>query len=195
MFTVFFPAETFALLVSGGFDSAVMLHLYCLEAKKRNQSTLNCITADKNSGATHFSKLICDWAKQKHQIEINQIFVSTPEHLHHSMQINNAAQQVSGQGFKTLICAETKNPPVELPGEAPVRTPQNLNLQGWHFPFADLNKKDTVNLANELGILEDVSILSHTCTQTVAERCGECWQCSERQWAFNELGFEDPGNY
>ena len=195
MFTVFFPDESFALFVSGGFDSAVMLHLYCLEAKKRNRTTLHCITADRGFAAIEFSQGVCDWAKQKHGVEINHIVVPTPEGMHNSREVAHAAEKVYHYGFKTLICAETKNPPVELPGTAPTRVPQTLNIPGWHFPFSHLDKKDTIQLAFDLGILDEIAPISHTCTTTTGIRCGFCWNCHERKWAFDELGLEDSGNY
>jgi tRNA(Ile)-lysidine synthase TilS/MesJ len=41
MFTVFFPENRFGLFVSGGFDSALMLYLYAIEAKNRKINQLN----------------------------------------------------------------------------------------------------------------------------------------------------------
>lgn len=195
MFTVFFPENPFALFVSGGFDSAVLLHLYCLEAKKRNKTSLNCITADRGFASIEFSQSICNWASEKHGITINHILIPIPEGMHNSREVPHAAEKVYHYGFNPLICAETKNPPVELPGTAPNRVPPNLNIQGWHFPFSELTKKDTIKLAQDLGILEEVAVLSHTCTMTTGIRCGYCWHCYERKWAFEELGITDIGVY
>ena len=195
MFTVFFPEERFGLFISGGFDSALMLHLYCLEAKQRGHSSLHCITIDRGSAAVEFAQSICEWAETKHGIKINHMIVSIPQGLHHSRHISYPAEQLFRFGFRTLISADTQNPPIKLPGSEPVRIPPDANYQGWHFPFGAVNKSETVKLANVMGVLEEIALLSHSCTETTGERCGACWQCNERKWAFNELGLKDPGNY
>lgn len=195
MYKVFFPADKFGLFISGGFDSAIMLDLYCAEAIRRQQSSLTCITIDRGSAAVEFGRSICDWAKEKHNIQIDHMIVSVPDGLHHSRHVSYPAEQLFRFGFQTLISADTQNPPVELPGTEPVRIPANAEYRGWHFPFAKMNKCETVQLANSLGILDEVSQLSHSCTETTGDRCGTCWQCSERKWAFDQAGLTDTGRY
>ena len=193
--SIIFPEDTFGLFISGGFDSALMLHLYCIEAKNKNIDTLHCITIDRGSAAVEFGKSICQWAEKLHQIKINHLIVSIPEKLHHSQHISYPAQQLFRFGFKTLISADTQNPDIKLPGTEPTRIPPDANFSGWHFPFAKMDKRETVELAHQIGILDEISELSHSCTETSGERCGSCWQCNERSWAFKEVGLIDIGKY
>jgi len=193
--SIIFPDDNFGLFISGGFDSALMLHLYCIEAKKRNLNSLRCITIDRGSAAIEFGTSICEWAENLHDIKIDHLTVSIPEGLHHSRHVSYPAEQLFRFGFKTLISADTQNPPVKLPGTEPVRIPPDVNYKGWHFPFAKMNKSETVKLAHQVGVLEDISKLSHSCTETNGERCGSCWQCSERAWAFKEVCLEDAGTF
>lgn len=195
MITVFFPENKFGLFISGGFDSALLLHLYCLEAKNKQQSSLNCITVDRGASAVEFGTAICHWAENKHDIKINHMIVSIPEGLHHSRHVSYPARQLFSLGFQTLITAETQNPPVELPGIAPRRNSPNAHTKRWYYPFSAVNKSETVRVANDLGILEEISALSHSCTQTVGDRCNICWQCNERSWAFNESNLVDIGKF
>jgi hypothetical protein len=194
-YSITIPEGNFGLFISGGFDSALMLHLYCIEAKKSGLNSLRCITIDRGSAAVDFGKSICEWAENLHEIEIDHLIVSIPVGLHHSRHVSYPAEQLFRFGFKTLISADTQNPPVTLLGTEPVRIPPDANYTGWHFPFAKIDKSETVKLAHQVGILEDISKLSHSCTETTGERCGSCWQCNERAWAFKEVGLIDPGTF
>jgi len=60
-------------------------------------------------------------------------------------------------------------------------------------PFADLDKSDLVLMAEELGILEDITELSHSCVELIRGRCGECFWCKEREWGFAAAGHLDTG--
>lgn len=193
--SILFPEDRFGLYISGGFDSALMLHLYCIEAKNRSVGTLYCITIDRGSAAIDFGKSICQWAENLHKIKIEHMIVSIPEKLHHSQHISYPSQQLFRFGFKTLISADTQNPPIKLNGTEPVRIPPDANYDGWHFPFARMDKSQTVELAHQMEVLEEISKLSHSCTETDGERCGSCWQCNERAWAFQKTGLIDPGKF
>jgi len=195
MFTVFFPENRFGLFVSGGFDSALMLYLYAIEAKNRKINQLHCITIDRGSAAIEFGQAVCDWVHTKLEIQIDQLVVAIPEGLHHSRHVSYPAEQLFRFGFNTLISADTQNPPITLDGTEPVRIPPDANYKGWHFPFAKMDKSETIKLAADLGVLDEISKISHSCTETTGARCGNCWQCNERKWAFEQTGLTDLGNY
>jgi 7-cyano-7-deazaguanine synthase in queuosine biosynthesis len=61
-------------------------------------------------------------------------------------------------------------------------------------PWFDITKDVIVATAIECG-LTDIMIHSHSCTETPMIRCGVCWWCNERAWAFNENNYTDPGRY
>jgi 7-cyano-7-deazaguanine synthase in queuosine biosynthesis len=98
--------------------------------------------------------------------------------------------------FECVIGADTTNPTVELPGLAPVRVPveEQDKWQNYKLPFLHLDKSHTVQLAHDLG-LDWLPKMTHTCTESPDIRCGQCWQCNERAWAFNLLGLEDTGTF
>ena len=60
-----------------------------------------------------------------------------------------------------------------------------------HTPLMHLSKKETVELARELGAL-DAMALTHTCYNGVRPPCGECPACILRARGFAEAGVEDP---
>ncbi len=60
-----------------------------------------------------------------------------------------------------------------------------------HTPLMNLSKKETVQLARDLGALESMA-LTHTCYLGSRPPCGECPACRLRAKGFEEAGIEDP---
>ena len=60
-----------------------------------------------------------------------------------------------------------------------------------HTPLMHLSKKQTVELACELGGL-DAMALTHTCYNGASPPCGECPACVLRAKGFSEAGVADP---
>jgi 7-cyano-7-deazaguanine synthase len=60
-----------------------------------------------------------------------------------------------------------------------------------HTPLMHLSKKQTVELARDLGALPAMA-LTHTCYEGVRPPCGECPACALRAKGFAEAGIPDP---
>jgi len=60
-------------------------------------------------------------------------------------------------------------------------------------PFYYHTKDETVNFAKDLGILEAIMPVTHSCTQQPMSRCNQCYWCQERKMAFAKLELEDTG--
>lgn len=60
-----------------------------------------------------------------------------------------------------------------------------------HTPLMHLSKKETVELAVQLGALEAMA-LTHTCYNGRRPPCGECPACRLRAGGFAEAGVRDP---
>lgn len=60
-----------------------------------------------------------------------------------------------------------------------------------HTPLMHLSKKQTVELAEQLGCLAAMA-LTHTCYKGERPPCGKCSACELRAKGFAEAGFEDP---
>jgi 7-cyano-7-deazaguanine synthase len=60
-----------------------------------------------------------------------------------------------------------------------------------HTPLMHLTKKETVELARDLGAL-DVMALTHTCYNGARPPCGECAACKLRAKGFADAGVDDP---
>ena len=189
------PTKPYRLFVSGGFDSALLLYLFCKQAQAQELSTVYVAVVDRGLASVDFAYKVCAWATVKTGILVNIEVLTIAEDLEHHRQVNEPASRLHAQNIIT-VSADTQNPPnVELPGVAPRRIAANSHYDNWHFPFSGVDKSHTVWLAQRLDILDDISAITHTCTETAGLRCGQCWQCSERAWAFNLLGYTDIGQY
>ncbi len=60
-----------------------------------------------------------------------------------------------------------------------------------HTPLMHLSKKETVELARDLGAL-DAMALTHTCYNGTRPPCGQCPACRLRAKGFEEAGVSDP---
>ena len=60
-----------------------------------------------------------------------------------------------------------------------------------HTPLMQLSKKETVELARDLGALPAMA-LTHTCYNGERPPCGECPACVLRARGFAEAGVRDP---
>ena len=60
-----------------------------------------------------------------------------------------------------------------------------------HVPLMHLSKKETVEMARDLGAL-DAMALTHTCYNGERPPCGACAACELRAQGFAEAGVEDP---
>ncbi len=60
-----------------------------------------------------------------------------------------------------------------------------------HTPLMHLSKKETVELARDVGAL-DAMALTHTCYNGKRPPCGECPACVLRAKGFEDAGIDDP---
>ena len=71
-----------------------------------------------------------------------------------------------------------------------IRLGMEFELQ-IHAPLMQRSKKETVELARDLGALPAMAN-THTCYNGARPPCGECPACKLRAKGFAEAGVEDP---
>jgi len=181
------------LFCSGGFDSTTLAYLICSIIDKHKLSTdLVIITVPRYDDSWRHAENTITWLKDKLHVKLKHLSVGDPT-LHHSKQVSSGITAMRKlDPTMLLILADTQNPTDEIQGTAPVRT-KSLNPLNYQ-PWINLDKTEVIKLAQQLGILDEVSRLSHSCTQSTELRCGSCWQCRERAWAFKKLNLIDIGD-
>ena len=193
------PPFRYGVLVSGGFDSSLLLALILMaRAEKKIKTPFTAYNVRRGCGTEKFSEemvQMMEWYfSTSIQFEHLDMLPETP----HEVQVRNSTVPLLNAGrIMTAICADTTNPPIDTPGWlAPMRVSveDQFKYKRWSLPLLHLDKSHTVGLVRKLG-LHFIETHSHTCTQLDQYRCGKCFQCQERAWAYRTLGLTDLGQH
>jgi hypothetical protein len=181
------------VMLSGGADSAILLYLLALERKlEGSDQELIPFTVARPDGAWNYVKPIVDKINQMLGTAIpDPVQVGDPT-LHHSKQGRSGELEARGKyRIDHFYYGSQQHPPVPMPGEYPAR-PEQVELPGTTIPFALVDKRHTLGLYEVFQAWPLIE-LTHSCTAQTQGRCGECYNCKEREWALSELGITDPG--
>lgn len=180
------------LFISGGFDSCLLAELVFRridEIKSINKITIYTVPRYDDS-SVHASRICC-WLKERYpNISFDTQLVGNPNE-HHSQQVLSGILESIENSNVRIVLGDTAISADMLEESAPTRI-ESKNPQIVQ-PFLDYDKTLTISMANDLGLLEEISKLTHTCTESKTLRCRVCWQCRERAWAFTKLGLVDKG--
>jgi len=173
------------IMLSGGMDSALLLYLLA----KNLDSAIYPFTIPKTDGAARYVNSIVDWINIKLNKTIYQPQLVGNPNLHHTQIVNSAMKEIDSK-YDILFFAGNTYPETILPnGPVRVKRTNPKHVQ----PFFDLYKTDILQGYIDNHIM-DLLLLTHTCTEQQIGRCTTCWQCKERQWAFEQLCIIDPSN-
>jgi len=189
------------VVVSGGWDSAVLWYLVKNSCLQREQECV-AYTVPKLDGAEHYANLVLKWYADKTKTEfIPTRIVGNLNSENTSDYVKSGVLEILDEKYSDFVfCGMNKYPPNQaemcphdkyLPNARYVPKESDYYWVAW--PFADWYKTEVVKLAFDLGIAEEIMPITHTCTEQDRGRCGICWWCKEREWAFNELGLIDTG--
>jgi hypothetical protein len=188
------------VMVSGGADSAILLYLLALEKSLTGSShDLIPITVPRTDGAWDYAGPIVSFINGLLGTSMPApIMVGDPT-LHHSQQTNSGEREARDKhGIEHIFYGSQKHPPVPMPGEYPGRPDRihytnNQGIVTTTCPFAMLDKRHTMALFDMFQVWP-LAAITHSCTEQTKGRCGKCYNCVERKWALDELGFTDPGS-
>jgi 7-cyano-7-deazaguanine synthase in queuosine biosynthesis len=180
------------IFISGGFDSAVLgAYVFSHITKNHLDRTVVMYTVPRYDDSVVHAKRVCDWLTERFpEVKFTTITVGSGEG-HHSGQVLSGIEEALRTSNRTILLADTKIPDEDVVGESP----QRVKSKGPRViqPFFEYDKTMTIKLAESMDILDEVSKISHTCTESKTLRCGGCWQCNERSWAFTKLSLVDKG--
>jgi len=185
--------QRIGVMLSGGADSAILLYLLALERKlEGGTQEIIPFTVARPDGAWNYVKPIVDKINQMLDIALpDPIQVGDPT-LHHSKQGRSGELEARGKyNIDHFYYGSQQHPPVPMPGEYPAR-PDKIELPGTTIPFALVDKRHTLGLFEVFQAWPLIE-LTHSCTALTEGRCGECYNCKEREWALSDLGITDPG--
>ncbi len=194
--------KTIGVVVSGGFDSAVLWHLvykYCIKL----DINIKPFTVPKVDGSIRHAELVLEdscrrfGTKRLHPIQVGTVDNNNrdPEGSELYQQLLSGMRDAYGMCDVIFTGANPYAPHIIKKFGPPERN----FVKGTEYeniikqPFADYTKDWIVDIAWEEGILDDIAKITHSCVRQNRGRCGECLWCEERAWAFEENGLKDIG--
>ena len=187
------PQFKYGIMLSGGLDSAVLLYLLL-----RADSTIDIqsFTIAKSDGSHRYVSNILRYFEDQFQITLAETIIVGDPTAHHTVQSKTAVVDIlqHHKHIDYIYFATNQNPVYNFDyanGGAPNRV-----LASPHpkvvMPFIKMYKDEILKLAIDHGQAELFN-LTHSCTEQKTGRCGQCFQCKERAWAFDQLDQTDPG--
>lgn len=187
------------VMLSGGADSAILLYLLALERKMSNsEHELIPLTVPRGDGAWDYVSPIVDFVNDLLKTNLPTPIMVGDATLHHSQQTYSGERDArDNHAIQHIFYGSQAHPPVPMPGEYPARPPHihfrnNAGVITTTCPFALLDKRHTIELFDIFDVWP-LAAITHSCTHQTKGRCGACYNCVERKWALDELGFQDPG--
>lgn len=185
--------DKIGVFISGGFDSTTMFYLVCSTIMRVNPKIeLIVFTVPRYDDSSVHSERVYEWMKSVFpEITMSREIIGNPD-VHHSKQVSTGIRQALHLHRNLrLIVGDTKNPDEYLGQPGPERTDVGMSLVLQ--PFFNYDKSVVLSLAKDMEVLDKISEISHTCTESKTLRCNMCWQCKERAWAFKKLELTDVG--
>ena len=187
----FEPGKKYGVMVSGGLDSAVLLYL--LIKKLHNGNNIQPFVIPKFDVSEVFANGVIDYYNKMLLINLpNPIRVGNPELFHRDMSRSAVKEILDFHECDTIFNGLNRVPDVLVNEHSPVRETQEY--ERIKFPFLEYLKTDIISIMFEHK-LDKLMDITHTCTESIDVRCGKCWQCQERKWAFDQLGILDTGTF
>lgn len=187
----------YGIMLSGGFDSAVLLYFVLAEFKnKKLPIKLQPFTVQKFDGSYKYVDGVIEYFNTMFDIQLpNSIIVGDPS-LHHSQQNKSGVLEIfsNHKSIDKVFIGLNQNPPEPF-GDPKWEKPNRPSQSTDHriiLPFIELYKTHIVDLIFQYN-LQYLMNITHTCTEQPIGRCGICFQCSERAWAFTQLKEVDTG--
>jgi hypothetical protein len=119
--------------------------------------------------------------------------------VHHAQQSTRAVEQIFKQypTIEVIYFATNQNPLQNFDyspypqGSYPNRVKTSPHPKIL-MPFIEMYKDEILKIVFDNN-QEELLQLTHSCTEQKTGRCGQCFQCNERAWAFCQLDKTDPG--
>ena len=181
-------------MLSGGADSALLLYMIAKEQFLHNTDhDIIPLTIARSDGAVLYSPGIVNYVNKFFGMNIPQpVQIGKPDLPHKDVVRLGVVAAFAKHKLDYVYLGETQLPPDPVLGVYPVRSQQSPHQQVI-LPFVGLYKTHVIDMYYTLR-QEELLKLTHSCTERTIWRCDECFNCSERAWAFNKLNRTDPGS-
>ena len=171
------------ILLSGGLDSAI------LAAELKQKYKVNAYTFDQ-ANCLPFATKVCEIL----DINLNILDIEVNNDRN---EVIRAVDKLIENRNTDLYLGITALPPFKH-HDAPLRASQN-KIESYNkflkAPYASLQKDEVLKKGLSLPYIDKLIKYTHSCYTTNNIRCGKCFNCVERKWAFDSIGITDKGKY
>jgi 7-cyano-7-deazaguanine synthase in queuosine biosynthesis len=190
------PQFKYGIMLSGGLDSAVLLYLILKENKN---ISIQPFSIPKHDNSHMFVPGILEYFKDQFDTNISDTILVGDPNVHHSQQSTIAIKQIfkDYSEIDFVYFATNQNPTYDFDynqypkGSYPDRVKASPHPKIL-MPFIEMYKDEILKIVFDNN-QEEILLITHSCTEQKTGRCGQCFQCNERAWAFCQLNKTDPG--
>jgi 7-cyano-7-deazaguanine synthase in queuosine biosynthesis len=178
------------VLSSGGLDSSLLLYLIANEIKTSGRDVEVVALTIKRKNAMDHATRVVDYIEQTTGTKIKRMNVGDPQSSSAYQVITGMWDALFVNKFPLVFLATTAIPDVSLEDgfDAPMRN--TTPFPGLHQPWCHETKDNVVKYIVENSLM-DLAKLTHSCTVEDLTHCGKCFNCVERQWAFDTNNAEN----
>ena len=176
-----------ALFFSGGTESTLLYYLYASQTD--NPITLYLI--DRNNSPINRARTVYNEVnklvnKSHPLIEQDIPSIKTYEQIPYLYNLIKDNHDIIFFGANKYPEDESIRPLHKLSVIDPKKVLEDPYI---YAPFIDLDKSDIIKIYFDLGI-DSLLPITHSCGENVKAPCGSCFNCKEREWAYNKLNIE-----
>lgn len=197
--------KTYGIMLSGGVDSAILFYLILKTYQERGWTPkVQPFTMRKNNESVASATRMLEYiSTQFPEYTIPATIEVGDPNTHHRLAGEAAWKEIKRDypWISFVFYGSNKVPPWDYSTRKkdefglPIGRPERSKGEGGivYLPFLHIYKYHTLDLIYEHG-QEKLLELARSCTERITgHRCGSCFQCSERAWAFNYFRRIDPG--
>lgn len=182
-FDIFSYPNNIAILFSGGSDSTILLYLLLLDkATTKSSHNISIYVLDRyNQPLTH-ARNILNLLSNKLKTELKFINYKIPEVSQH-LEIITASKMLE-LNHDIILWGINK-----YPNDTSIRPNHVFDfrvLNKVNYPFKHLYKHQIIKMFYDLEI-SDILDNTHSCGLNYDLPCGQCFNCKERKWAYEQI--------
>lgn len=200
-----------AVLISGGFDSAVLWHMIN-NLYAGTDANIIPVTVPKTDGSIRYANMMLeDYCKRNKIKRIHTTRVGNVDTTNREPEGEVLFEQLLS-GLREILTGDKPLADVVYTGASPypehlykryaeIIAPRDRQFtRGTEYaeqvkqPFDTYTKDMLVALAMDFKIVDDIKEITHSCVVQSRGRCGECFWCEEREWALQQHGLMDGTN-
>jgi 7-cyano-7-deazaguanine synthase in queuosine biosynthesis len=177
---------------SAGLDSTLLLSLLILElrATEREHIPIVAFTTHKSTGEAEYTERMIELIRKHFNRKVEHIndLPNSPEYEEQGVADPDNIRRIYNyydNDIKIYVGVNNSN---NCPHKLPWKY---TRFKHYDSPFLDYSKDQLLKMYQFIGI-EHLIPYTHSCAQQKHGNCGKCYSCRERQWAFDQLGLENP---